>query len=135
MQEYLVDMLCCPVCHEELGWSVEKKLDDHVEVGVAACEGCGASYPIRDGIGLFLTDELEREDLWEEVDSALTQHLREHTELDAQLMEVPLEALGRTVDDGGGPGFNRLVVEESLDVLGQGAGGFVAAFRFLLHGL
>jgi uncharacterized protein YbaR (Trm112 family) len=113
MQEYLVDMLCCPVCHEELGWSVEKKLDDHVEVGVAACEGCGASYPIRDGIGLFLTDELEREDLWEEVDSALTQNLREHTELDAQLMEVPLEALGPADQL-----FRAMILEERGDFAG-----------------
>ena len=94
MKEYLVDMLCCPVCHEELGWSVEEKLDDHIEAGVAVCEECGASYPIRDGIGLFLTDELKRDDLWEEVDSALTLHLCEHPKLDAQLMEVPLESLG-----------------------------------------
>ena len=94
MKEYLVDMLCCPVCHEELSWSVEKMLDDHIEGGAAACEGCGASYPIRDGIGLFLTDELERENLWEEIDSALANHLRDHPDLEAELMEVPLQSLG-----------------------------------------
>jgi uncharacterized protein YbaR (Trm112 family) len=113
MKEYLVDMLCCPVCHEELGWSVEEKLDDHVEVGVAACEGCGASYPIRDGIGLFLTDELEREDLWEDVDSALTQHLREYPELDAQLMKVPIEALGPADQL-----FRAMILEERGDFAG-----------------
>ncbi len=110
MKEYLVDMLCCPVCHEELGWSVEEKLDDHIEVGVAACERCGASYPVRDGIALFLTDELERDDLWEEVDSALTKHLREHQELEAQLMDVPLESLGPADQL-----FRAMVLEERAD--------------------
>ena len=113
MKEYLVDKLCCPVCHEELGWSVEEKVDDHIEDGVAACEGCGASYPIRDGIGLFLTDELERDDLWEEVDSALTQHLREHPELDEQLMDVPLESLGPADQL-----FRAMILEERGDFAG-----------------
>ena len=113
MKEYLVDKLCCPVCHEELGWSVEEKVDDHIEDGVAACEGCGASYPIRDGIGLFLTDELEREDLWEEVDSALAKHLREYPELDAQLIKVPLEALGPADQL-----FRAMILEERGDFAG-----------------
>ncbi len=113
MKEYLVDMLCCPDCHEELVWIVEEKLDDHIDVGVAACEGCGVSYPIRDGIGFFLTDELEREDLWEQVDSALTQHLREHPELDARLMKVPLEALGPADQL-----FRAMILEERGDFAG-----------------
>jgi uncharacterized protein YbaR (Trm112 family) len=113
MKEYLIDMLCCPVCHEELGWSVEEKVDDHIEDGVAACEGCGVSYPIRDGIGLFLTDELEREDLWEQVDSALAKHLREYPELDAQLIKVPLEALGPADQL-----FRAMILEERGDFAG-----------------
>jgi uncharacterized protein YbaR (Trm112 family) len=113
MNEYLVDMLCCPVCHNELAWIVEERLGDHIEVGDAACDRCDASYPIRDGIGLFLTDELEREDLWEEVDSALTQHLREYPKLEAQLMDVPLEALGPADQL-----FRAMVLEERGDFSG-----------------
>lgn len=113
MNEYLIDMLCCPVCHDELAWTVEERLGDHIEFGVAACDRCDASYPIRDGIGLFLTDELDREDLWEEVDSAMAKHLRDHPDLEAQLMDVPLEALGPADQL-----FRAMVLEERGDFSG-----------------
>jgi len=113
MNEYLIDMLCCPVCHDELAWTVEERLGDHIEVGVAACDRCDASYPIRDGIGLFLTDELDREDLWEEVDSAMAKHLRDHPDLESQLMDVPLEALGPADQL-----FRAMVLEERGDFSG-----------------
>jgi hypothetical protein len=48
---------------------------------------------VRDGIGLFLTKDLSRNDLWERMDSGLVRYLREHPDLERQLLEVPLEKL------------------------------------------
>ena len=113
MKEYLIDMLCCPDCHEVLEWIVEDRLDDHIETGTAMCNTCTAAYPIRDGIGLFLTSELEREDLWEQVDSSLTLHLRENPVLEAQLMDAPLETLGPADQL-----FRGMILEERGDFAG-----------------
>lgn len=113
MKEYLIDMLCCPICHEELEWIVEDRLDDHIETGTAVCKACGTTYPVREGIGLFLTSELEREDLWEQVDSSLTLHLRENPVLEAQLMDAPLDSLGPADQL-----FRGMVLEERGDFAG-----------------
>jgi hypothetical protein len=48
---------------------------------------------VREGIGLFLTPDLSRNDLWERMDSGLVRYLREHPALERQLLEAPLEKL------------------------------------------
>ena len=94
MKEGLLSLLCCPVCHGELDWTVNRRSGDHIEEGEARCKGCEARYPVREGIGLFLTPDLPRRDLWEEVDSGLAIYLREHPEVEQKLLQVPSEALG-----------------------------------------
>lgn len=93
MHDYLIEMLECPACHGELAWIIAERHADRVETAEARCAVCDAVYPVREGIGLFLTPDLPREDLWEQVDSQLIQHLREHPEVERQLMDVPLETL------------------------------------------
>jgi len=100
-------MLECPVCHDKLEWSIIEQNEDRIETGEARCSACDAVYPVRDGIGLFLTPELPRNDMWEQVDSELIQHLSEHPELEEQLMEVPLDALAPADQF-----FRALVLEE-----------------------
>ena len=91
MHTYLIEMLECPVCHDKLEWRIIEHNENRIEAAEAHCNACTSTYPVRDGIGLFLTPELQRNDLWEQVDSGLIQHLREHPELERQLMEVPLD--------------------------------------------
>ena len=86
-------MLECPVCHNKLEWSIIEQNGDRIEAAEARCSACNAAYPVLDGIGLFLTPELPRNDMWNEVDSGVIHHLREHPELERQLMEVPLDTL------------------------------------------
>lgn len=93
MHPYLIEMLECPVCHDKLEWNIIEQNETRIETAEAHCNTCTATYPVRDGIGLFLTPELRRNDQWEQVDSGLLQHLREHPELECQLMGVPLDAL------------------------------------------
>ncbi len=93
MHTYLIEMLECPVCHNELDWNIFEYDKNRIETAEAQCNACRATYPVRDGIGLFLTPELPRNDLWERVDSGLIQHLREHPELEQRLMEVPPDTL------------------------------------------
>jgi uncharacterized protein YbaR (Trm112 family) len=93
MHTYLIEMLECPACHGRLNWDITEQTEARIETAEARCNACAATYPVRNGIGLFLTPGLQRNDLWEQVDSRLIQHLREHPELEHQLMDVPLETL------------------------------------------
>ena len=96
MHTYLIEMLECPACHGRLNWDITEQTEDRIETAEAHCNACNAVYPVRDGIGLFLTPQLQRNDLWEQVDSGLMQHLREHPEIERQLMDVPLDTLAPT---------------------------------------
>lgn len=93
MHNYLIDMLECPACHGELDWRIEERDESRIQAAEVRCTACAASYPVRDGIGIFLLPELPRNDLWEQVDSELAQYLQEHPEVERQLMEPPLSAL------------------------------------------
>jgi uncharacterized protein YbaR (Trm112 family) len=93
VHDYLIEMLECPACHGELAWTLAERRGNRIETAEAYCPACAATYPIREGIGLFLTPDLPRDDLWEQMDSQLTQHLREHPEIERQLMDAPLETL------------------------------------------
>ena len=93
MHTYLIEMLECPACHGELGWNIVERQGERIAAAEATCKACAAIYPVRDGIGLFLTPDLPRNDLWEQVDSRLVQHLRERPELERQLLETPLDNL------------------------------------------
>ena len=93
MHDYLIDMLQCPACHGDLDWRIDERRGKRVETAEAECRACDASYPTREGIGVFLTSDLSRDDLWEQMDSRLTRHLREHPEIERRLMDPPLASL------------------------------------------
>ncbi len=93
MHPYLIDMLACPACHGELEWTVTQQGNDRIEEGEARCKSCSHTYPIREGIGIFLTDELQRNDLWEQMESGLMKYLRSQPEVYKQLMTPSLESL------------------------------------------
>ncbi|MDA0336468.1 MAG: hypothetical protein O2782_14995, partial [bacterium] len=94
MHDSLIDMLECPACHGELAWQIGEQREGRIETAEAECRTCRSNYPTREGIGVFLTPDLPRDDLWEQMDSWLTPHLREHPEIERQLMDGPLESLG-----------------------------------------
>jgi uncharacterized protein YbaR (Trm112 family)/ubiquinone/menaquinone biosynthesis C-methylase UbiE len=93
MHEYLIDLLLCPKCKSELSWRIAGREGDRIEHGEAVCQGCQEKYPIREGIGLFLTPDLPIEDLWKKSESNLTRIVRENPELGKRLLDSPLEAL------------------------------------------
>ncbi len=86
-------MLACPVCHNALAWHITDQRADRIETAEASCIACGSMYPVREGIGLFLTPDLPRNDLWEQSESHLSLYLREHPEIERQLMDAPVDAL------------------------------------------
>jgi len=94
MQKYLVEILECPKCHGKLEWNITEQSRERIEFAEACCQDCSITYPVRDGIGVFLTSNLTRNDLWEQVDNRLGQYLKQNPELEKRLMDVPLDALG-----------------------------------------
>lgn len=107
MKKYLVEMLECPICHNRLIWQMEVENEDEIEQAEAYCTGCDAMYPVIDGIGIFLTPDLPRKDLWAEVESQLSLYLRSHPEQEKKLMEGPAEDLSPTDQQ-----FRALVLDE-----------------------
>jgi len=93
MHTYLIEMLECPVCRGILKWDVIEERENRIETGTANCQECSAAYPVREGIGMFLTPDLPRKDLWEQVDSQLILYLRERPDLEWKLMDVPINTL------------------------------------------
>lgn len=107
MNKLLVEMLECPICHYQLNWQIAYESKDEIERAEAHCSSCGAVYPVIDGIGIFLTPDLPRNDLWEQVDSQLALHLKSHPELEKKLMDGPVENLSPTDQQ-----FRALVLDE-----------------------
>lgn len=93
MQDFLIEMLVCPVCHGELVWEITEESNHRLVQGMATCRECEANYPVRDEIGLFLTPDLPRDDLWAQVDSRLNSYLQQNPDLEYKLLGVPIEAL------------------------------------------
>jgi uncharacterized protein YbaR (Trm112 family) len=107
MNKFLVEMLECPLCHRQLDWQIISEHKDQIEQAEAHCPQCGALYPVIDGIGIFLTPDLPRNDMWQQVDSQLTLYLKEHPDIEKQLMGGPVEKLSPTDQQ-----FRALVLDE-----------------------
>lgn len=58
MRESLNDILCCPVCKDDLELSVEEQDGDDVVEGSLYCEECDEPYEITDGIPDLLPPEM-----------------------------------------------------------------------------
>jgi uncharacterized protein YbaR (Trm112 family) len=93
MHTYLLKTLACPNCHAELAWAITRQTGERVEEAQASCDSCSKTYPVREGIGVFLIDEPGRNDLWEQVDSGLMTYLRSSPRQYQQLMATQLESL------------------------------------------
>jgi uncharacterized protein YbaR (Trm112 family) len=110
VHEFLIDMLECPACHGALWWEIIARDGDRIDEGKARCTPCDGVYPIKEGIGVFLTPDLPRHDLWEQTESGLVRHLRDHPKLERQLMDAPLETLNPADQF-----FRAMVLEERGD--------------------
>ena len=107
MKKYVAEMLECPVCHHQLDWQIASESQDRIEQAEAHCSSCEAMYPVKDGIGIFLTPDLPRNDMWDQVDSQVVLYLRDHPDIEKQLMDGPVEKLSPTDQQ-----FRAMVLDE-----------------------
>ncbi|MFZ5828362.1 MAG: Trm112 family protein, partial [Bacillota bacterium] len=82
MLSFVPDLLQCPVCHGPLAWRIDERQGDRILEAEAQCRSCHATYPVREGIGIFLTPDLPRNDYWEASGSALLSYLEEHPDVE-----------------------------------------------------
>jgi uncharacterized protein YbaR (Trm112 family) len=125
MHDYLIEWLQCPHCGGELAWRVTERSQGRVESGEATCRECAAVYPVQEGIGLFLTPELPRNDLWAQVESGLAAYLRTHPDAEQQLMGRPIEELGAADT------FFRALLLEERGTFAEAKAAHALAFREL----
>ncbi len=86
--------MLCPACRGELIWKITEWFDgDEIAAADIRCSECGAAYQVREGIGAFLTPDLQRQDLWEESRGQLHRHLERHPGVCAHLIDGPLDDL------------------------------------------
>ncbi len=57
MQRWLLDLLVCPECRDARGLTLAGTGEAAVEDGELGCPGCGAAYPIRNGIPRFVPQQ------------------------------------------------------------------------------
>jgi uncharacterized protein YbaR (Trm112 family) len=88
MHPFLIDLLQCPACRGLLNWHTHQSTPEHIETAEARCAACGVTYPVREGIASFLTPDLPRDDLWEQVDSELSAYLATDPDAEAALMNA-----------------------------------------------
>lgn len=113
MHESLVEILQCPACRGDLCWAVTERDGGRLLEAEASCYDCGAVYGVHDGIGGFLTADLQRTDLWDEGHGRLTEYLIAHPDVRNRLLDGPAEEL-EPVD--------RLLRAEYLEDTGDVAG-------------
>ena len=93
MLDFVIELLQCPVCQGELHWTITQQEGQRIEAAEALCSDCRSSYPVLQGIGIFLTPDLPRNDLWEQVDSALIRFFKKNPQIERRLMTTPVESL------------------------------------------
>ena len=93
MQTLVQKILICPACHGDLDWDITEENADHILEALATCRNCEADYPVREGIALFLTPDLSREDLWAAVDNRFAKIFAQYPDLEHKLMHTPLTDL------------------------------------------
>lgn len=89
MHKQYIDMLICPLCHNKLNWNIKDEDGDRIINGSATCSSCHSVYEIRDEIAVFLTNDLLRNDLWEQSESELEKYLRKNPDIYDKLMNAP----------------------------------------------
>ena len=94
MDESLIDLLACPACQGGLRWRIRTREGEQILTADAVCAACGTSFPIREGIAVFLASESPQNDLWKTAESGLTRYLRANPEIEQRLLSTPLEELG-----------------------------------------
>lgn len=93
VHKHYINMLVCPVCHNELEWHIQEENGDRIINAKVSCSCCKAKYEVKDEIAVFLTDLLSRNDLWEVGESSLEKYLKEKPEVYEKLMNTPEEEL------------------------------------------
>lgn len=93
MHKQYIDMLICPLCHNQLKWHIKEEDGDRIINANVTCLSCQSEYEVRDEIGVFLSNELPKNDLWEKSESELQKYLKENPDIYDKLMNTPEEEM------------------------------------------
>lgn len=88
-----MDLLVCPKCHGKLEWNIEKETIDRIVDAKIQCTNCGSEYEVKDEIAVFLTDIMDRNDLWEMAEEGVVKYFKEKPSLFEALDKADESAL------------------------------------------
>lgn len=90
MHKTLVPLLICPICHGEVTGQIDEDNDIHILEGRFICQNCQRTYPVADGIAVFLDIKEKRNDLWKQQETFAAAFRREHPIRYFVLVRTPL---------------------------------------------
>lgn len=93
MFKHLKDNFQCPSCHGELDWNIKDETDMRIVNADIHCKSCQAKYEVKDEIGMFLTPDLQRNDLWAGAASIAEQLRDSAPDILTKLMNTPEEEM------------------------------------------
>ncbi len=93
MHKRYIDMLICPLCHNQLEWHIKEENRDRIINANIVCLSCQSEYEVRDEIAVFLTNKLSRNDLWEQNEYKIEKYFKENPDICEKLMNTPEEEL------------------------------------------
>ncbi|MCK8058658.1 MULTISPECIES: methyltransferase domain-containing protein [unclassified Fusibacter] len=85
MFKEIKELLECPACHGELTWMIQEHTEERIVNAQIKCTECHADYEVKDEIGMFLTPDLVRNDLWEKVDGVIVNFFNENPDIFKEL--------------------------------------------------
>ena len=112
MQKYLPELMACPICHQDLIWTISESDENRILEATVNCSACAGQFSVREGIGIFLTDHIARNDTWAQVESGLSKYLKNNPKLEQALMGAAIENLSPADKF-----FRAMMLEESNDFL------------------
>ncbi len=138
MRKRLLEIICCPACHNRLDVQVDE--EDEIEwfAGQLTCESCGKSYQLKDGMPFLYLDDERWAPKAQEADGWVTIHknqgIYEQTNpVDFQIPYYPEEPW-INVARGFDFALDKLELNGNERILDLGAGRGWAAKHFALRG-
>ena len=95
MHKYLQPLLICPKCRGDIEWIIKKATTKYIVDADIHCPKCGQNYFVKDRIGNFLIDYVEKppDDNWKRYEEYDSLFFKDNLDKKQALLNAPIESL------------------------------------------